>query len=102
MKVTNNSKALQGVHTETGLVYISPGQSRDIALSPEGEALARRLPFLTFGEAEAPEVAPKASEALRVADKEKLIAELAELGVKADKRWSIDKLNEALEAATKP
>lgn len=49
MNVTNNSAALQGVHTETGVVYIRPGQTLDVKLSKEGEKLARRLKFLSFG-----------------------------------------------------
>lgn len=37
MKVTNNSAIRQGVHTTTGVVFIHPGQSRDVELTAAGE-----------------------------------------------------------------
>ncbi|WP_152045497.1 hypothetical protein [Aureimonas psammosilenae] len=36
MEVTNNSKALQGVNTVTGAVYLQPGETRDLDI-PVGE-----------------------------------------------------------------
>lgn len=37
MKVTNTSQSRQGVHTTTGVVFIHPGQSRDVELTAAGE-----------------------------------------------------------------
>lgn len=49
MKVTNNSKALQGVNTKSGVVYIAPGQSKDVEFTEEGARQAKRLKFLSLG-----------------------------------------------------
>ena len=54
-KITNNSKAPQGLHTKSGVVFIHPGKSRDLDLSEEGLKFAKRLPFLTVDEIDAPE-----------------------------------------------
>ncbi|WP_430439081.1 hypothetical protein [Shinella sp.] len=37
MKVTNTSQSRQGVHTTDGVVFIHPGQSRDVELTAAGE-----------------------------------------------------------------
>jgi hypothetical protein len=49
MKVTNNSKALQGVNTKSGVIYIAPGQSKDVEFTEEGAKQAKRLTFLSLG-----------------------------------------------------
>ncbi|MEP9376200.1 hypothetical protein ABLE91_05765 [Aquabacter sp. CN5-332] len=49
MDVTNKAPGLQGVHTSTGVVYLKPGQTRDLTFGEGQEKRARRLPFLTFG-----------------------------------------------------
>jgi hypothetical protein len=46
MKVTNNSKAIQGVWAKGGLVMIDPGQTRDVDIAADYLARARALPFL--------------------------------------------------------
>ncbi len=46
MKVTNNSKAVQGIHTLHGVAYIKPGQSRDLVLTLSDALRADRLPFI--------------------------------------------------------
>lgn len=46
MKITNNSGHVEGFHTETGLVQIKPGETRDVALTGAGLELAKRLPYL--------------------------------------------------------
>lgn len=48
MKITNNSAQPQGVHGVERLVFIRPGQTRDVELSESGLAQARALPFLTI------------------------------------------------------
>jgi hypothetical protein len=50
MKVTNNSKALQGVHTKLGVLYIAPGETADADLTEEGLKGAKRLDFLSVTE----------------------------------------------------
>lgn len=61
MKITNTSKASQGVHTTDGHRYIRAGETVDFELTEGGLKLASRLPFLDMGEAEpeAAEPAPK-------------------------------------------
>jgi len=47
MKATNNSHALQGIHTLRGLVFLKPGEARDNLDLSEGQARrAGRLKFL--------------------------------------------------------
>ncbi|MGN7749734.1 hypothetical protein [Sinorhizobium sp. 22678] len=46
MKVTNNSKALQGVRSKGRAVYIPPGETRDVDLEGVDLEKAKRLPFL--------------------------------------------------------
>lgn len=46
MKITNNSLASQGVHAVSGVVYIRPGQTKDVELTEAGLEQAARLPFL--------------------------------------------------------
>lgn len=87
MKVTNNSKAPQGVHTATGVVFVGPGESREVELSESGHKLASRLDFLKVSGA-----APKADEG----DKETLFAKLKALGVEAGKNSSLKTLQERL------
>jgi hypothetical protein len=65
LKVTNNSTAPQGIRTLSGLVYIPPGATREVAMSSSQADLARRLTFLAVeGE---PEAAP-ADDPQRVQD----------------------------------
>ncbi|MGU0809241.1 hypothetical protein ACSEQ5_14815 [Pseudomonas aeruginosa] len=90
MKVTNNSKALQGVHTATGVVFVAPGESREVELTEAGHKLASRLGFLEVSGA-----APKADDG----DKEVLFAKLKALGVEAGKNSSVDTLQKRLAEA---
>lgn len=46
MKVTNNSKALQGVRSKGRAVYIPPGETRDVDLEGVDIEKAKRLRFL--------------------------------------------------------
>lgn len=45
-KVTNNSKAIQGVWTEDGIVHIEPGHSRTLTIKEGHEEATCRLAFL--------------------------------------------------------
>ena len=87
MKVTNNSKAPQGVHTATGVVFVGPGESREVDLTEQGHKLASRLDFLKVSG-----TAPKADEG----DKEALFAKLKALGIEAGKNSSLKTLQERL------
>lgn len=87
MKVTNNSKAPQGVHTATGVVFVGPGESREVDLTEQGHKLASRLDFLKVSG-----TAPKADEG----DKEALLAKLKALGIEAGKNSSLKTLQERL------
>lgn len=47
MKITNNSMAMQGVHTLRGLIFLKPGEARDnLDLSERQAKQAARLKFL--------------------------------------------------------
>lgn len=89
MKVTNNSKALQGLHTDLGVMYLAPGESREVELTEAGHKLASRLDFLKVSG-----TAPKATEG--EGDKEVLFAKLKALGVEAGKNSSLKTLQERL------
>jgi len=69
MKVTNNSKALQGVNTKSGPVYIAPGQTKDVELTEEGAKQAKRLKFLSLGAKAAKEPEQKPATGYTVVDK---------------------------------
>lgn len=59
MKITNISKALQGVHTKSGRVFIRPGETKDLELTDAGMKQARRLKGLVdveTGKAERPKL----------------------------------------------
>ncbi|MFJ4385490.1 hypothetical protein ACIP02_14215 [Pseudomonas sp. NPDC089408] len=90
MKVTNNSKAPQGVHTASGVVFLTPGESREVELTEQGHKLASRLDFLKVSG-----TAPKADDG----DKEALFAKLKALGVEAGKNSSLKTLQERLAEA---
>lgn len=48
MKVTNNSKALQGVHTVRGLKYLQPGETKEFGLTQAQAERAGRLSFIAL------------------------------------------------------
>jgi hypothetical protein len=90
MKVTNNSKALQGVHTSLGVVFIQPGETKDVELTPEGHKGASRLSFLSV-EGKAP-----AGDGDERAD---LFAKLKELGIDAAGNSRTETLQKKLDEA---
>jgi hypothetical protein len=49
-RITNTSRANQGVWTEDGLVHIEPGESRTVTLAKDYVERARKLPFFTFND----------------------------------------------------
>lgn len=126
MKVTNNSKALQGVHTTDGVVYILPGKTKEVDLTPEGHKGASRLAFLSVegkapaddgdertelfaklkalgidaaGNSKTETLQKKLDEALAAAEKQKVIDELTALNVEFDKEANLEALQAALAAA---
>lgn len=126
MKVTNNSKALQGVHTTDGVVYILPGETKEVDLTPEGHKGASRLAYLSVegkapasdgdertdlfaklkalgidaaGNSKTETLQKKLDEALAAAEKQKVIDELTALNVEFDKEANLEALQAALAAA---
>ena len=126
MKVTNSSKALQGVHTTDGVVYILPGETKEVDLTPEGHKGASRLTFLSVegkapagdgderaelfaklkalgidaaGNSKTETLQKKLDEALAAAEKQKVMDELTTLNVEFDKEASLEDLQAALAAA---
>ena len=126
MKVTNNSKALQGVHTTDGVVYILPGETKEVDLTSEGHKGASRLTFLSVegkapagdgdertelfaklkalgidaaGNSKTETLQKKLDEALAAAEKQKVIEELTALNVEFDKEANLEALQAALAAA---
>lgn len=90
MKVTNNSKALQGVHTALGVVFIQPGETKDVELTPEGHKGASRLSFLSVeGKAPAGDGDERAE----------LFAKLKELGIDAAGNSKTETLQKKLDEA---
>lgn len=55
MRITNTSKAVQGVHSVTGLVHIEPGATREVDVALNYVDRVRKLPFLVV-DGEAPPV----------------------------------------------
>lgn len=126
MKVTNNSKALQGVHTTGGVIYILPGETKEVDLTAEGHKGASRLSFLgvegkapagdgdernelfaklkalgidAAGNSKVETLQKKLDEALAAAEKQKVIDELTALNVEFDKEANLEALQAALAAA---
>jgi hypothetical protein len=108
MKITNNSSAVQGIHTLRGFVFLKPGEERDnVELNEQQARRAGRLKFLDLaGEPsqDAPEyvavgqvleIPPNEIDQLRrlVEKKEAEIARLA--GLLAERDAEIAKLKEA-------
>ena len=92
MKVTNNSKAPQGVRTASGVVFLLPGQTRDVELTEDGHKQASRLDFLSVsGEA------PKADGG--ETEKDVLLAKLKELGVDIGPNAKVETLQKRLAEA---
>ena len=126
MKVTNNSKALQGVHTTDGVVYVLPGETKEVDLTPEGHKGASRLAFLSVegkapagdgdertelfaklkalgidaaGNSKTETLQKKLDEALAAAEKQKVVDELKALNVEFDAEANLEALQAALAAA---
>lgn len=49
--VTNNSRANQGIWTDGGLVFLDPGQTRELTIAEDHLERTKRLPFLAFADA---------------------------------------------------
>ncbi|MCM2293040.1 hypothetical protein NAC44_11975 [Allorhizobium sp. BGMRC 0089] len=88
MKVTNNSKAMQGVHTLHGIKYLKPGQTDDISFTEEGLKQAQRLAFLLIED--------DASDS--DLDREDLKKQANELGIEYARNITTEKLKELIDA----
>lgn len=51
LKVTNNSKANQGIWTTEGLQFVAPGKSEDLDIADDYLDRAKSLPFFKVSEA---------------------------------------------------
>ena len=91
MKVVNNSKTLQGVNTVKGVVYLRPGELKDIEFTKEGLEQARRLPSLSLrGDKDAQSFAEN--------ERDELKENADALGIEYAKNISTDKLKELVDA----
>lgn len=52
IEITNTSDAPQGVHTETGVMFVNPGKTRTLDVTDDYLPRLKRLPFLTVAGAE--------------------------------------------------
>ncbi|MDW6025907.1 hypothetical protein SAZ10_29525 [Mesorhizobium sp. BAC0120] len=91
MKVVNNSKALQGVNTSKGVVYLRPGELKDVDFTKEGLEQARRLPFLALR-------GDKDDKAAADNERDELKKQADELGIEYAKNIPADKLKELVDA----
>lgn len=48
MQITNTSRALQGVHSTSGLVFIEAGKTMDVDVHPDYVERVKSLPFLSL------------------------------------------------------
>ncbi|WP_024696154.1 hypothetical protein [Pseudomonas syringae] len=90
MKVTNNSKAWQGVHSATGVVYLMPGETKDVDLTAAGHKGASRLSFLKV-DGKAPAESNDGRDGL--------FAQLKALGIDANANSKTDTLQKKLDEA---
>lgn len=95
MKITNNSKALQGVNTLSGVVYLQPGESRDdLDFSVEEGLHVKTLKFLRISGGE-PANEPANPDAL---DRDDLKKQAAELGLDHPRNIPTEKLKDLVDA----
>ncbi len=94
MKVTNNSKAPQGVRTAVGVVFLLPGQTREVELTEDGHTQAARLRFL-----EVSGNAPKADGGEPGTDKDVLLTKLKALGIDIGPNAKVETLQKRLAEA---
>lgn len=81
LKITNNSRAAQGVHCVDGLKFIDPGKTVRLDVADAYVERVRALPFLTIG------------------DEDNLAKQASELGIIVDKRWSEKRLQDEIDKA---
>ncbi|MET0439119.1 MAG: hypothetical protein ABW043_16665 [Devosia sp.] len=110
-KVTNNSKALQGVWTPEGLLQIEPGHSRTLVIKAGHEERTKRFPFLSVevvGEVEPQQAAPPPADADNadligaMTDDELRALILRKTGKPAHHKAGHDRLLELAKAAAQP
>lgn len=90
MEVTNGSKAPQGVHSVSGVVYVMPGETKTVELTVEGFKGASRLQFLSI-EGDTPDD--------KGTDKQDLLARLKALGIDASGNSKPETLQKKLDDA---
>lgn len=97
MDVKNNSKALQGIHTLDGVVYIPPGETVDVQLDETLLSHAKALDFLKIkGEPEKSDLGNADKSGATTSDTDALNAEITGLKAKlAERDAEIEKLKSA-------
>ncbi|KQT52213.1 MULTISPECIES: hypothetical protein [unclassified Aureimonas] len=97
MKITNNSKALQGIHTaDGGVAYLAPGETRELSVFKRDKKAIDDAPFLTAeGDyAPNPDEPPQPPETSKV-EPEAILAAIASL--REDVFSRVDALNGVVE-----
>jgi hypothetical protein len=95
--ITNNSRALQGVHSVAGLVFIEPKATLSIDVADDYVERVKALPFLTVDDALDHDGDGKAGGATN-SDREDLKAQAKELGIEHPRNIPTDKLKELIDA----
>lgn len=97
MDVTNKSKALQGIHTLDGLVYVPPGETKSVRLNETLHGHAKALDFFKLkGEPEKDDLGKAEVPVAQIADADALNAEIKGLKEKlAERDAEIEKLKSA-------
>jgi hypothetical protein len=110
MKVTNNSKALQGVNTLSGVVYLQPGESRELDFNDAELAGIKRLAFIGIEgldrgasyppkeNGQAPLNGTEKPAADTPSEREELKKQADELGIEYARNITTDKLKELIDA----
>ena len=91
MKVTNNSKAIQGLNALNGIRYLQPGASDDVEFTEQGLKQAKRLPFLSIED----DVEDPDDGGL---DRDDLKKQASELGLEYARNITTEKLKELIDA----
>lgn len=92
MQVKNTQQGPRGLNTEAGPVLVEPGQTVDVKLSDAELASARKSGWFEFGAAAEQDEEQDEKPVLANLTDDELRTLLAEHGVRADGRWSRERL----------
>lgn len=94
-KITNTSQAPQGVNTKSGVVYLKPGEGRDLDLEDVEMTALKKVPHVTIGE---PPKDEDGDGVVDSTDRTALKAKADELGLDYPKNIPTEKLNDLVTA----